>query len=147
MGNVLSFASTKEIVLVLAGVLVLVSAIFGYRAWKLSRVTPEERERRRRVALVARGKMGDATITEMRGELVFYSYDVRGVEYIASQDLALLRDFLPADLSVLIGSVSVRYDPKNPANSIILAENWTGLRVHGKIEEVKTQRSKVKSPK
>jgi len=96
---------------------------------------------------VARGKMGDATITEMRGELVFYSYDVRGVEYIASQDLALLRDFLPADLSVLIGSVSVRYDPKNPANSIILAENWTGLRVHGKIEEVKTQRSKVKSPK
>lgn len=147
MGNVLSFASTKEIILVLAGVLVLVSAIFGYRAWRLSRVTPEERERRRRVALVARGKMGDATITEMRGELVFYSYDVRGVEYIASQDLTLLRDFLPADLSVLIGSVSVRYDPKNPANSIILAENWTGLRVHGKIEEVRAQRSKVKSPK
>ena len=147
MGNVLSFASTKEIILVLAGVLVLVSAIFGYRAWRLSRVTPEERERRRRVALVARGKMGDATITELRGELVFYSYDVRGVEYIASQDLSLLRDFLPADLSVLIGSVSVRYDPKNPANSIILAEEWTGLRVHGKIEELKSPRSKVKTTK
>ena len=147
MGNVLSFASTKEIILVLAGVLVLVSAIFGYRAWRLSRVTPEERERRRRVALVARGKMGDATITELRGELVFYSYDVRGVEYIASQDLSLLRDFLPADLSVLIGSVSVRYDPKNPANSIILAEEWTGLRVHGKIEELKSLRSKVKTTK
>jgi len=147
MGNILSFASTKEIILVLAGVLVLVSAIFGYRAWKLSRVTPEERERRRRVALVARGKMGDATITELRGELVFYSYDVRGVEYIASQDLTLLRDFIPADLSVLIGSVSVRYDPKNPANSIILAEDWTGLRVHGKIEEFKSPRSKVKTTK
>ena len=147
MGNVLSFASTKEIILVLAGVLVLVSAFFGYRAWKLSRVTPEERERRRRVALVARGKMGDATITELRGELVFYSYDVRGVEYIASQDLSLLRDFLPTDLSVLIGSVSVRYDPKNPANSIILAEDWTGLRVHRKIEEVKSPRSKVKTTK
>jgi len=24
--------------------------------------------------------------------------------------------------------VWVRYDPKNPANSIVLAESWTGLR-------------------
>jgi hypothetical protein len=145
MQNVLSFAITKEIILVVAGVLVLVGAILGYRSWRLSRITPEERERRRRAALVLTGKMGDATISEMRGELVFYSYDVRGVEYIASQDLSLLKDYLPTDLSVLIGSVSVRYDPKNPANSIVLAEDWTGLRVHGKLEEVKSQRSKVKT--
>jgi hypothetical protein len=145
MGNVLSFASTEEIILVAAGVVVLVGAILGYRAWKSSRVTPEERERRRRAGLVLAGKMGDATITEMRGDLLFYSYDVRGVEYIASQDLSLLKDYLPADLSVLVGSVSVRYDPKNPANSIVLAEEWTGLRVHPKPEEVKTQPSKVKT--
>jgi hypothetical protein len=91
--------------------------------------------------------MGDATISEIRGELLFYSYDVRGVEYIASQDLTLLKEYLPTDLSVLIGSVSVRYDPKNPANSIVLAEEWTGLRTHGHPEEVKGQISKVKSQK
>jgi hypothetical protein len=147
MWNALSFASTKEIILVLAGALVLTGAIFGYRAWRLSRITPEERERRRRASLVARGKMGDATITEIRGELLFYSYDVRGVEYIASQDLSLLKDYLPSDLSVLIGAISVRYDPKNPANSIVLAEGWTGLRAHGNLEEAKSQSSKVKSQK
>ena len=147
MWNALSFASTKEILLVLAGVLVLAGAIFGYRAWRNSRITPEERERRRRVALVTRGKMGDATITEIRGELLFYSYDVRGVEYIASQDMSPLKEYLPTDLSVLIGAVSVRYDPKNPANSIVLAEDWSGLRPHGHLEEAKSQSSKVKSQK
>ena len=30
--------------------------------------------------------MGDATLIEVRENLVFYSYDVRGVEYTASQD-------------------------------------------------------------
>jgi|SRR5690242_11062898 hypothetical protein len=147
MWNAFSFASAKEIILVLAGLLVLTGAIFGFRAWRLSRITPEERERKRRATLVARGKMGDATISEIRGELLFYSYDVRGVEYIASQDLTLLKEYLPTDLSVLIGSVSVRYDPKNPANSIVLAEEWTGLRTHGHPEEVKGQISKVKSQK
>ena len=144
MWSALSFASPKEIVLALAGVVVLAGAIFGYRAWKLSRVTPEERERRRRAGLVLRGKMGDATISELRGEMVFYSYDVRGVEYIASQDLSLLKEYIPAELSVLVGSVSVRYDPKNPANSIILAEDWSGLRAHTKPEEVKSKRAKSK---
>ena len=147
MWNAFSFASAKEIILVLAGLLVLTGAIFGFRAWRLSRITPEERERKRRATLVARGKMGDATISEIRGELLFYSYDVRGVDYIASQDLTLLKEYLPTDLSVLIGSVSVRYDPKNPANSIVLAEEWTGLRTHGHPEEVKGQISKVKSQK
>ena len=147
MWKVLSLASTKETVLVLAGVLVVGGAIFGYRAWRLSRITPEEKERRRRAGLVARGKMGDATITEVRGELLFYSYDVRGVEYIASQDMSLLKEYLPTDLSVMVGAISVRYDPKNPANSIVLAEGWTGLRTHSTPEEVNSQKLKVKSQK
>lgn len=144
MWGVLSFTGAKEIILALVGVLVIVGAVFGYRAWRLSKVTPEERERRRRAALVARGKMGDATITEFRGDLLFYSYAVRGVEYTASQDLALLKDYLPSDLSNLVGAVSVRYDAKNPANSIVLAEDWTGLRALPKPETYKGHRSSVK---
>jgi hypothetical protein len=121
--------STAELVtLALAGVLVTLVGIIGYRAWRGSKVTPEERERLRRDALVAHGKMGDATLVEVREEYVFYAYLVRGVEYTASQDVSHLREFMPSDLSAL-AAVSVRYDPKNPANSIVLAERWSGLHL------------------
>ena len=102
-------------------------ALMGYRAWRLSRVTPEERERRRREALVAGGKMGDANLMDVRDDLILYSYHVRGMEYTASQDISRLKSHMPADLSCL-GSVSVKYDARNPANSIVLAERWSGLR-------------------
>lgn len=121
--------TTEEIIIIASMVVLLpIGSVLGYRAWKASRITPEERERRRRSLLVAQGKMGDATVVEFRGELLFYTYDVRGVQYTASQDLAPLGAFLPKDMSVVVGPVSVRYDPKNPANSIVLAEEWTGLR-------------------
>ena len=112
----------------MAGVLVVLVAIIGYRAWQASRVSPEEHERRRRAALVAHGKMGDATLTEVREDHLFYAYLVRGVEYTASQDVSMLKPHMPPDLS-LLAAVSVRYDPRNPANSIVLAEHWTGLHI------------------
>jgi hypothetical protein len=113
--------------LALAGVLAAVGALIGYRAWQRSRVGPMERERRRRSALVARGKMGYAMLVEIRDDLLFYSYAVRGVEYTASQDVSALKPYMPSDFSA-IDSVSVRYDAKNPANSIVLSEEWSGLR-------------------
>jgi hypothetical protein len=128
MPRALAWSYTAEAgTLALAGVLVVAGAVLGYRAWQRSRVTPEERERRRRDALVEHGKMGDAQLVEIRDELIFYSYGVRGVEYTASQDISQLKQLVPSDLSAL-GSVSVRYDAKNPANSIVIAEQWTGLR-------------------
>ena len=113
--------------LALAGVLVVVLAVLGYRAWRRSLITPEEHERRRRALLAARGKMGDATLLDIRDTLLLYSYAVRGVEYTASQDVSHLQDCAPFDFSS-IGPVCVKYDPRNPANSIVLAEKWTGLR-------------------
>jgi hypothetical protein len=124
----LSLTTAEIITLGLAVVLVPIGSVMGYRAWKASRISPEERERQRRTQLVALGKMGDATVVEFRGDLLFYTYDVRGVQYTASQDLAPLAAFLPKDMSVVVGPISVRYDAKNPANSIVLAEEWTGLR-------------------
>lgn len=128
MQAALSLTTAEIITLGLAAILVPVGSVLGYRAWKNSRITPEERERQRRAMLVAIGKMGDATVVEFRGELLFYTYDVRGVQYTASQDLAPLAAYLPKDMSVIVGPISVRYDAKNPANSIVLAEEWTGLR-------------------
>ena len=123
----LSFTAAETLTLVLAGLLAVLVGIVGYRAWQASRISPEERERCRRAALVARGKMGDATLVEVRDNLIFYSYDVRGVEYTASQDVTALKSYLPVELPVT-SPVSVKYDARNPANSIVVAEQWSGLR-------------------
>lgn len=119
--------AAEHLTLALSVVLLVLVALIGYRAWKNSLVTPEERERQRRGVLVARGKMGDATLVEIREDLLFYSYHVRGVEYTASQDISRLKSRMPDDLSTL-APVAVRYDARNPANSIVLAEEWSGLR-------------------
>ena len=125
--SLLSNPAKLAILAGLAGVLLIALVALVISAWRRARVTPDERERRRRELLSARGKMGDATLVEIRDDLLFYSYGVRGVEYTASQDVTLLHQFLPPDFSSA-GSVSVKYDPRNPANSIVLAEHWSGLR-------------------
>jgi len=74
------------------------------------------------------GKMGDASLVDVRDDLLVYSYAVHGVEYTASQDISKLREFLPERVDTLAGHVLVKYDPRNPANSLVLAEKWSGLR-------------------
>jgi hypothetical protein len=113
-----------------AALLLAAGGAYGVRAYLRNRPTPAELERRRRVMLHATGKMGDATVTELRESIVFYSYDVRGVEYNATQDLSDLLPSLPPEVlaAIGLGAVSVKYDPRNPANSIVLSENWSGLR-------------------
>jgi hypothetical protein len=123
-----SFTTAQWIGVALGVGLLALFAVMAYRAWVARRITPEERERQRRSLLVSIGKMGDATIVEVREDFLIYEYSVRGVEYTASQDVAVLKDRVPEDLSQ-IKAVSVRYDPRNPANSIVVAEQWTGLHV------------------
>jgi hypothetical protein len=123
-----TFSQAEFVTLGLMGVLVVIVALMAYRTWQKSRISPQERERRRRAALVATGKMGDATLTEIRESFLFYAYMVRGVEYTASQDVSQLKDRIPPDLS-LLGPVALRYDPRNPANSIVVSEEWSGLRL------------------
>ena len=123
----MKYEPAQYVTLALGALLVVLAAALGYRAWKSSRIAPEELERRRRAALVVKGKMGDAFLVEFRDGYLFYSYAVRGVEYTASQDVSFLKDGLSGDLSSM-GSVSVKYDARNPANSIVIAEAWSGLR-------------------
>jgi len=105
----------------------------GLGAWGVyrylkNRPTASELERRRRNLLHSRGKMGDANLLEFHDHLVFYSYAIAGVEYSACQDLADLQTLLPPDRWSTIGPATMKYDPRNPANSIVLCEQWSGLR-------------------
>jgi len=111
-----------------AGAAVVLVAALILRAWLRRRPTPEELERRRRIGLNRVGKMADAMILDVQETSVEYSYDVRGIEYTALQDISMLQDHLPPERLTLAGPGSVKYDPRNPANSIVLCEEWSGLR-------------------
>lgn len=116
---------SRLLVLGLSAVLVLAAGlVIVLRA----RPGPAERERRRRLEVSRRGRMSDGVITDVVDETVYFSYSAMGVEYTASQDVSALRDGLPGDLSAIIGPVTLKYLPANPANSIVACEEWSGLR-------------------
>ena len=81
------------------------------------------------VLALANGLCGNARITEAGPDLIHYQYELSVVTYFASQDVSALLASLPADPTRLVGAVSVKYDLKNPANSIVLCEEWSGLPV------------------
>ncbi len=91
---------------------------------------PKDKEKRRRLLVNLHGRLGDATITDATDGILYYEYSVRGVTYTASQDISQLRQQITTDLEQLIGRpASLKYSPQNPANSILLSEEWSGLRV------------------
>lgn len=120
--------SADSLILVLAVVLAGLGIAIGWRWWLKRRVTPAERERRRRCMLVVQGKMGDASLVDMRDGHLFYTYAVRGVEYTASQDVSALGEVMPPQPSLGAAHILVKFDPRNPANSIVIAEDWSGFR-------------------
>jgi hypothetical protein len=67
-------------------------------------------------------------INEVTADALYYSYSVGGVQYEASQDITALRHLLPAEPERLIGWSGMKYSSNNPANSILICEEWCGLR-------------------
>ncbi len=94
----------------------------------MCRELPKNASGKRRLAVNRLGRLGDALITEATETALYYSYSVRGVQYAASQDITTLRDRLPGSPDRLMGVANLKYAPKNPANSILICEEWSGLR-------------------
>ncbi len=103
-------------------------ALAAWIVWR-RRTSPRERERRRRLRLDTMGRQYDGLLTDREGDLVHYAYQIHGVAYAASQDISSLRDRVPTDASRIIGPVTLKYWVRNPANSIVICENWSGLRI------------------
>ena len=89
---------------------------------------PREREKRRRLAVTRRGRMCEAFVTDSSAEIVHFKYTISGVDYTASQEVNELPHLLPARPESLIGVVYLKYMPNNPANSVLLSEEWSGIK-------------------
>ena len=112
----------------------LALVLIGIGVWIVARVvksTPEKKERKRRLAVNINGRLGDALISEASDTTLYYSYSIHGVRYTTSQDVSTLKEFLPAEPGRLVGVANLKYTVRNPANSILVCEEWSGLRVHG----------------
>ncbi len=99
--------------------------------------TPEEIERKRREWLDHIGRITDGTVIDVQeiqpnghkpATMLIFQYDVAGVSYEASQDVTYLRQLINLHSCRLGLPTSVRYDPQNPGNSIVVSERWMGLR-------------------
>ncbi len=115
------------------------AAIVGYALLsRKSKKSPEQLELERRTDLTLGGRIIDGNVgdvleleddtTGQQMILLVYTYDVAGVTYEASQDVTHLRQFIDLYSCRLGLPASVKYDPHNPGDSIVISETWSGLR-------------------
>ena len=114
-------------------------AIAGVWAWKAvrrwRRKSPDEMERLRRLGVNACGRIISGRIAELvepvaggpPGPILLYDYEVAGVTYEAAQDLSALPEIAAAAPFLPGQTTSVKYDPKQPTNSILACEAWCGI--------------------
>jgi hypothetical protein len=60
-------------------------------------------------------------------KLLYYTYSISGVTYETAQDITGLEERACLEKIVAGQSTSVKYDPSNPSNSILVADDWSGL--------------------
>ena len=136
-----------------AGAAVAGVAMIGYAFFRPT-VDPEEAERQRRLHLNQIGRIAEGQVVELaehdaeprpaaRGlfgakaqplannqprHLVSYSYAISGVTYHTAQDITGLETQVRMERLVAGQPASIKYDPSNPVDSILVADDWSGLR-------------------
>lgn len=123
----------------IAAGLIVPAAVAGIVLWRIlrKRPTPEELERARRQMLVQSGRIVDGMLLDLYEfevedgrtlTMLLFHYRIGGVDYECSQDITdLLGVINPSEVRRGF-PCSVRYQTGNPQNSIVLAEQWSGLR-------------------
>jgi hypothetical protein len=133
----------------------IVMAAIGFVVWlRRKPEDPSEIERQRRAYLNKVGRIVEGQVLEITehapaadaakrsGGLVFrrsaastngtqrllyYTYSISGVTYETAQDVTGLEERLHLSRAAVGQTASVKYDPSNPSNSILLADDWSGL--------------------
>jgi hypothetical protein len=60
--------------------------------------------------------------------MVCYSYSISGVSYETAQDVTGLQERASLDRLIAGQPASIKFDPSNPSDSILIAEDWSGIR-------------------
>jgi hypothetical protein len=142
-----------KLLLALAGGSVLALGLIVY-AFAHPRVDPEETERKRRLHLNHIGRIAEGQVVELSEQpaalieerrsllssrakpladqrprcMVSYSYSISGVTYHTAQDVTGLESQVQFNRLMAGQQASVKYDPSNPSDSILVADDWSGLR-------------------
>jgi len=112
-------------------------ALVSYALLRRRSKTADDVERERRNWLNTVGRITDGTVIDVQeithersrpATMLIYQYDVAGVSYEASQDVTYLRQWINLHSCRLGLPTSVKYDARNPGNSMVIAEGWMGLR-------------------
>jgi hypothetical protein len=124
----------------IAGSLTAVGTVTAVVLWFMLRKRPtaEELERARRLFLVQSGRIVDGMLLDVCEvqavdgrtlTMLLFSYRNGGVDYECSQDITDMPGVVDVGQVRAGFPCSVRYQPGNPQNSIVVAEQWSGLRV------------------
>lgn len=131
------FSTVRVLEIVAGAVVVTGAASFG--AWMVFRKRPtaEELEIARRQLLSQSGRLVDGTLLDVCDvpaedgrtlKMLLYSYRIGGVDYECTQDVTGLANILDVTTIRAGFPCSVRYQPGNPQNSIVVSEKWSGIR-------------------
>ncbi|HEY4840174.1 MAG TPA: hypothetical protein VIH72_16270, partial [Candidatus Acidoferrales bacterium] len=60
-------------------------------------------------------------------QMICYSYSISGVTYETAQDVTGLEARVMPQKLIAGQPASVKYDPSNPSNSILIGDDWSGL--------------------
>jgi len=142
-----------KLLLMIGGGSLAALALIAY-AFARPAADPEAEERKRRLHLNLIGRIAEGQVVELaqhpappvekRGgflgmrsqpvvddrprSLVSYSYSISGVTYHTAQDITGLEGQIRFERLVTGQPASIKYDPANPSDSIIVADDWSGLR-------------------
>jgi hypothetical protein len=85
----------------------------------------KEKDGRRHTGFL--NKRPSLTLPNGPQKLLYYTYAISGVTYETAQDITGLEERLHLSRVAAGQTASVKYDPSNPSNSILLADDWSGL--------------------
>lgn len=139
-------------VLILVAVALSAIGILFYTFFRPS-ADPEQAERKRRLHLNQIGRIAEGQVVELlqhaveetpaqKGlfgskarplagrsrHIVSYTYSISGVTYQTGQDITGLESQVRLERLVAGQPASIKYDPSNPVDSILVADDWSGLR-------------------
>ncbi len=142
-----------KLVLTMGGAAIAAAAMIAYAFFRPTEA-PEDVERKRRLHLNQIGRIAEGQVVELAEHppappapnrrvfgsrarpladtgprhLVSYSYAISGVTYHTAQDITGLEGQIRFERLVTGQPASIKYDPANPSDSILVADDWSGLR-------------------